>query len=126
MATPFGTELRRLRNEVRMTLVELAKPLNWSIVYLSDIERGRRNPPKPDDIVMLLTTLGRMDDLDEMLRLADASRSSVRFDLEANRQNKEALADMLFALKRQVDQDRLESGIIESIRKMLKAREDES
>ncbi|MDE2508880.1 MAG: helix-turn-helix domain-containing protein [Planctomycetota bacterium] len=109
-----------------MTLVELAKPLNWSIVYLSDIERGRRNPPKPDDIVILLTTLGRMDDLHEMLRLADASRSSVRFDLEANRQNKEALADMLFALKRQVDQDRLESGTIECIRKMLESREDES
>jgi Predicted transcriptional regulators len=54
----FGDLLRSLREQAGKTLKDLAGPMGWSIVYLSDIERGKRNPPSTDDILKIAMALG--------------------------------------------------------------------
>ena len=44
-ATSFGEFLQRKREESRMTLRKLADSLGFSAPFLSDVEKGRRNPP---------------------------------------------------------------------------------
>ncbi len=41
----FGDVLRKLREVARLRLKDVAEQMGWSVVYQSDIERGRRNPP---------------------------------------------------------------------------------
>lgn len=41
----FGETLRRWRQKSGVTLLQLANELGWSVAYVSDIERGRRDPP---------------------------------------------------------------------------------
>ena len=51
--TTFGEFLQRKREESRITLRKLAEMLNFSAPFLSDVEKGRRNPPdlaKPEQI----------------------------------------------------------------------------
>lgn len=43
---PFGTYVRTKREEVGMTLTELARQLEISPAYWSRIETGRENPRK--------------------------------------------------------------------------------
>lgn len=40
----FGETVRQARTKGRVTLRDLAEVLDVSIPYLSDVERGRRNP----------------------------------------------------------------------------------
>lgn len=44
MDTRFGELLRKLRMDANRSLGELARHLGVSVVYLSDVERGRRAP----------------------------------------------------------------------------------
>lgn len=79
MAT-FGEELRRLRLNAGKTLADVAAVIGKSgvtIPYVSDIERGRRNPPSSEDIGRILRLLDSLDKLDRMLDLAAAFRGSV-------------------------------------------------
>lgn len=46
----FGGLLREIREQAGKTLKDLAEHMKWSVVYLSDIERSKRNPPNPSDI----------------------------------------------------------------------------
>jgi transcriptional regulator with XRE-family HTH domain len=41
---PFGTVLRRLRQEQDLTIEEAAKRAQVTANYLGDVERGQRNP----------------------------------------------------------------------------------
>ena len=41
---PFGTVLRRLRQEQGLTIEEAAKRAQVTANYLGDVERGQRNP----------------------------------------------------------------------------------
>lgn len=54
----FGSFLREVRISRQKTLKEVADHMGWSIVYLSDIERERRNPPKAEDLRKLSVFLG--------------------------------------------------------------------
>ncbi|MBX6423334.1 helix-turn-helix transcriptional regulator [Thermosulfurimonas sp. F29] len=55
--TPFGVALREARKHAGLRLSDVAGMMGWSVVYLSDIERGRRNPPAPEKIVKLAEIL---------------------------------------------------------------------
>ncbi len=50
MSSAFGVQLRDLRIKCKKTLKDLAEALDVSVVYVSDIERGKRNPPAQDKI----------------------------------------------------------------------------
>ena len=45
---PFGSYLRRLRKEKRLTLKQVEKAAKVSNAYISLVERGLRNPPHPE------------------------------------------------------------------------------
>lgn len=47
---PFGAKIRQLREEAKKPMKALATALDVSVVYVSDIERGRRYPPQGDKL----------------------------------------------------------------------------
>ena len=59
---PFGIYVRTNREEVGMTLTELARQLEISPAYWSRIETGRENPPKDELIRKAATILGLSED----------------------------------------------------------------
>ncbi|MBP5718800.1 MAG: helix-turn-helix domain-containing protein [Abditibacteriota bacterium] len=54
----FGDFLHQKRVEKRVSYRELAKILDMSAPYLSDIEKGRRNAPSIDKLEMLISYFG--------------------------------------------------------------------
>ncbi|GAA5417368.1 hypothetical protein Pryu01_02431 [Paraliobacillus ryukyuensis] len=48
--TDFGNELKKLRKEKKLSLKEVAKKGDLSHSYISQIENGKRNAPKPEII----------------------------------------------------------------------------
>jgi len=72
-------------------LKELADALGWSTVYVSDLERGRRNPPAPEKIHEIAEFLDIR--VDELLDLANEDRQRVELNLlqKSPRQAKAAL-----------------------------------
>ena len=59
---PFGIYVRTKREEVGMTLTELARQLEISPAYWSRIETGRENPPKDELIKKAAAILGLSED----------------------------------------------------------------
>lgn len=51
----FGRYLKRLREEAGLSLRDVEQQVNISNAYLSQIEKGRRNPPKPAVLKQLAT-----------------------------------------------------------------------
>jgi len=117
MSKVFGQELRRLRGLSGLTMRDLAEEIGCSIVYISDIERSRRNPPAPSDIRKLVVKLGFPEVFPEMLRLAFEARRSIEFKLDDS--SSPAEINLLLAFKRRIDQGNLAPGIAERIREML-------
>lgn len=79
----FGKKLREVRECAEKTMKVLAEHMNWSVVYISDIERGRRNPPKPEEIVKIAQFLGA--NAEEMLDLARRERGKIELELNGSR-----------------------------------------
>ncbi|MEW6736627.1 MAG: helix-turn-helix transcriptional regulator [Acidobacteriota bacterium] len=75
----FGKQLRKWREEASLRLIDLAEKMGWSVVYLSDIELGRRNPPTPEKIKELARLLNRR--ADDLLNLADQEKERVELGL---------------------------------------------
>ena len=55
MENKFGTFIRNLRKEKGMTLKQVESAAKVSNAYISQIERGIRNPPHPDILKRLAT-----------------------------------------------------------------------
>ncbi|MED1205888.1 helix-turn-helix domain-containing protein [Heyndrickxia acidicola] len=68
MKNTFGIYLRDLRKEKKITLVELAEKLELSQPYLSQIENGKMNVPKPE----LLSKMASVLDVDYYLLMKKA------------------------------------------------------
>jgi len=80
--TTFGEFLQRKREESRITLRKLAELLNFSAPFLSDVEKGRRNPPELSKLEQIADILGlSAEDRDAMFDLAGRKRDSVAPDL---------------------------------------------
>ena len=54
----FGPYIRKLRKERRLTLKQVEKAARVSNSFLSQVERGIRNPPKPDILNRLAEAYG--------------------------------------------------------------------
>jgi len=76
----FGRYLRDLRVRTGMRMKTLADEMGWTSVYVSDIERGRRNPPSPENIVRIAEILGV--DSSKLLDLANTEKKRVVLDLD--------------------------------------------
>ncbi len=58
----FGSFLRELREKKKLRQEDLAKAINVSIVYVCDIEKGRRNPPDVEKLRVWESRLGLTDE----------------------------------------------------------------
>jgi len=82
MAGEFGAFLAQKRLEKDVKLKPLAEKLGVSVTYLSDIIKGRRNPPEKDGLEILAQCLGlNQEEHDEMFYLAGKERNQVSPDL---------------------------------------------
>lgn len=76
----FGSFIRDARTSQGKTLKDVAEHMGWSIIYLSDIERERRNPPKPDAIKKLGAFLGVPEK--ELYNKIDMQRQRVELEIK--------------------------------------------
>lgn len=82
MAGEFGAFLAQKRLEKDVKLRPLAEKLGVSVTYLSDIIKGRRNPPEKDGLEILAQCLNlTQEERDEMFDLAGKERNQVSPDL---------------------------------------------
>lgn len=78
----FGDFLQEKRKESELTLRALAEKLGWSAPYLTDIEKGRRNPPDLEKLNMLSDIFNLSEDeKKEMMELAGKKRDTIAPDL---------------------------------------------
>lgn len=78
----FGEFLQKKREDQQITLRGMAAKLGVSAPYLSDIEKGRRNPPEMDKLDLIANLLHLSDDDKTiMLDLAGKMRNTVAPDL---------------------------------------------
>lgn len=82
MRGDFGAFIARKRIEKDVKLKPIAGKLGVSVTYLSDIIKGRRNPPDKEGLEALAQAL-KLDDVerDEMFDLAGRERKQVSPDL---------------------------------------------
>lgn len=82
MAGEFGAFIAQKRIEKDVKLKPIAEKLGVSVTYLSDIIKGRRNPPDVDGLEALADALN-LDEVErnEMFDLAGKERNQVSPDL---------------------------------------------
>lgn len=79
--TPFGQQLRRLRDTRGITLKRMAADLHVSPAYLSALEHGRRGRPSPGLVMQICGYLDIIwDEAEELKRLAALSHPKVTID----------------------------------------------
>jgi transcriptional regulator with XRE-family HTH domain len=76
--TTFGELLRQLRVAAGKSVGALARHLGVSVVYVSDVERGRRGPFVMDKLYQTATFLGV--DPEVLVRAATNDKGSVNLD----------------------------------------------
>ena len=82
MAGEFGSFIARKRLEKDVRLKPMADRLGVSVTYLSDIIKGRRNPPEMTGLEALADILGLNEvERNEMFDLAGRERNQVSPDL---------------------------------------------
>ncbi len=82
MAGEFGAFLAQKRLEKDVKLRPIADQLGISVTYLSDIIKGRRNPPEIDSLETLAKALNlNKVEREEMFDLAGCERKQVSPDL---------------------------------------------
>jgi HTH-type transcriptional regulator, competence development regulator len=93
----FGSELKRLRDMKNLTIRELAKRAGTSHPYLSQIENGKRNPPKPEMIQKLSKAL-EVDYLDLMVLAGHIGKEEAEYRkqiLESTKYTRKRLDEFL-------------------------------
>lgn len=94
----FGSKLREFREQAKKTLKDLAEAMDVSVVYVSDIERGRRNPPQTDKLIKIAHLLNI--DVHTLEDWADRDRSRVELNFESRT---EIVSDAALVLARKWD-----------------------
>ena len=91
--TTFGSHLREVRQRRGISLRELARRMNWSAPYLSDIELGKRRPPSEEKIWEVSRILEIFPD--QLHELARLERGPVKLPFDAERKEKAKTALVL-------------------------------
>lgn len=104
MAGEFGAFIARKRLEKDIKLKPIAEKLGISVTYLSDIIKGRRNPPDIDGLESIAIVLNLNDaERNEMFDLAGREKKQVSPDLPEYIMD-EALPSARVALRRAKNQ----------------------
>lgn len=92
----FGEFLQRKREEKEITLRRMADKLGFSAPFLSDVEKGRRNPPDLAKLEQIADILSMsVEDKETMFDLAGKKRDSVAPDLPDYIKSREYVAAAL-------------------------------
>ena len=108
MAERFGDTLRRNRQEAEKTLGDVARLLEVSVVYVSDVERGNRRPFSNDRILKVARLL--KTDPAPLIAAADVEKGVIEYDISrAKPLEASVVGDLVSGLARGgVTQDQLE------------------
>ena len=100
MAGEFGAFIAQKRIEKDVKLKPIAERLGVSVTYLSDIIKGRRNPPDIEGLEVLAQVLNLNDEeREERMDLAGRERKQVAPDVSGSIMD-EALPNARVALRR--------------------------
>lgn len=125
MAGEFGAFIARKRLEKDVKLKPIAESMGVSVTYLSDIIKGRRNPPDMESLEALAQSLNLdQDERDEMFDLAGRDRNQVSPDLPDYIMD-EALPSARVALRRAKSQN-LGDDFWREVNKIIDKRYDEN
>ena len=102
MGARFGEAARNARIEREVSLKTVADHLGWTPAYVSDIERGNRNPPSAEKVKQWARLIHV--DPDQFLRDAALDRPSIELPIEGN-PSKGELALMLARAWEQLTKD---------------------
>lgn len=81
----FGQYLRSVRQEKKISIRQLAKAVNKTPTYISDIEKGNNKPPERDLLAKIITALQLADLPDvrnDLYDLAAKERKDVPADIK--------------------------------------------
>lgn len=95
MAMRFGEEVRRARQRSEISLKTVAEALQFSVPYLSDIERGFRNPPAPAKIRIWAEIIAL--DPDRLIEIAEKDRPTIELPIAGQ---SDAKAEIAYSLAR--------------------------
>jgi transcriptional regulator with XRE-family HTH domain len=93
VVSKFGTLLREERRRNKQTLGNVARQLEISIPYVSDVERGNRAPFAPERIIVLAEFLNT--DAGALLVAAAESRGAFELDAKQSRMHQEVGAALM-------------------------------
>ena len=79
MPERFGDALRKIRQNAERTLGDVAKLLEISVVYVSDVERGNRRPFSNERILKVAKFL--KTDPAPLITAADVERGVIEYDI---------------------------------------------
>ena len=79
MPERFGDALRRARRDAEKTLGDVARLLNVSVVYVSDVERGNRRPFANERILRIARFVNA--DPAPLIAAADVERGVIEYDI---------------------------------------------
>ena len=115
MPERFGDALRKTRRNAEKTLGDVAKLLDLSVVYVSDIERGNRRPFSNERILKIARFV--KTDPAPLIAAADVERGVIEYDItKAKPLEAAVVGDLVSGLARGgVTDDRLQK-----IKKILK------
>lgn len=120
----FGKLIKGKRLEKNMTMKDVANQLNLSVSYLSDIEKGRRNPLELDKLQALSKILSlTQEEEDQMMDLAGKERNEVSPDISNYVVKNQVVTDALRTAK---NMDLSEQEWFDFIEKILNKKEGEN
>ena len=118
MTEPFGDILRSARQKAQRTLGDIARLLDVSVVYVSDVERGNRRPFSNERILKIAAFL--KTDPAPLITAAGVEKGVIEYDIpKGNPLEARVVGDLVSGLARGgVTEDQLEK-----IRDILKESE---
>ena len=117
----FGDLLRQLRRTADKTLGDVSRELGVSVPYLSDVERGNRNPFTTARLIQLAKFLKA--DATPLIEAADRERGIIEYDI---RRASPLQADVVGGLVTGLARGGVSDHQLEGIRKILNEREGEN
>lgn len=83
MQERFGDTLRRTRQNAKKTLGDIARLLDVSVVYVSDVERGNRRPFSNERILKIAGFLNA--DPAPLIAAADIEKGVIEYDISEDK-----------------------------------------
>lgn len=92
----FGDYIKNKRLTNKYTMKDVADKLGLSISYLSDVEKGRRNPFEFEKLVLLSEILHLSDiEKNELMNLAGSKRNEIAPDVNEYAASNQYITDAL-------------------------------